>query len=315
MKRILITGAAGFVGANLTRRMLADGHEVHVTVRGTRPGWRLSSVQTDIRAHTVDLSDSAGVREIVSSVRPDWVLHCAAYGAYSRETDLCRMIGTNITGAANLIHACLEQGVEALVSTGSSSEYGFKPHAPREDEIIEPNSAYAVTKAFGTQYAQFVARQHGLHAVTLRLYSVYGPFEDEQRLVPTLLTAALAGRLPPLVSPDAARDFVYVDDVCEAIVRAAACSSLPRGSVFSVGTERQTTLRETVALVCQLFNVTEEPRWGSMPPRPWDTSTWAADCARIRAALNWAPTVTLSDGLKRTAEWIGQGGYRSPGVS
>ena len=103
--------------------------------------------------------------------------------------------------AVTLLDACAAMGVEAYVQTGSSSEYGFKDHPAREDEAIEPNSHYAITKAAATHYAQFTSRQRGLHAVTLRLYSVYGPYEEPSRLIPTLLVSGFERRLPPLVSP------------------------------------------------------------------------------------------------------------------
>ena len=101
-----------------------------------------------------------------------------------------------------LLDACAEAGVEAFVYTGSSSEYGYKDHPPREDEMLEPNSHYAITKAAATHYCQFVAVQHDINAIAVRLYSIYGPFEDPSRLMPTLIDHGLRGTLPPLVSPD-----------------------------------------------------------------------------------------------------------------
>jgi nucleoside-diphosphate-sugar epimerase len=193
--------------------------------------------------------------------------------------------------------------VEALVAAGSSSEYGYKDHAPSEDEVLEPNSDYAAAKAHATHLFRLAAGRDGLPAVVLRLYSVYGPWEEPARFVPTLLEHAARGALPPLVGPDTARDFVHVDDVCEAFVRAAASAPRAAGSVFNVGSGVQTTVREAVEAARRLFGLSAEPAWGTMPRRPWDTACWVADVRRIREALGWESAIPFEEGLRRTAGW------------
>ena len=158
------------------------------------------------------------VRQAVHRIRPDWVFHLAAYGAYSSQTGFARMVDINLMGTVSLLDACTEIGVEAFIYTGSSSEYGYKDHPPREDELLEPNSHYAITKAAATHYCQFVARKPDVNAIAVRLYSIYGPYEEPTRLIPTLIAHGLRGTLPPLVSPATARDFVYVDDAVDALI-------------------------------------------------------------------------------------------------
>ena len=111
------------------------------------------------------------------------------------------MLAVNMLGTVNLLTACLEVGFTGFVHTGSSSEYGFKDHAPREDEYLEPNSDYAVTKAAATLYCRQIAVDRGVNVTTLRLYSAYGPWEEPTRLVPTLIAKGLGGEIPELVSP------------------------------------------------------------------------------------------------------------------
>src|SRR5262249_24369371 len=151
------------------------------------------------RLHEAPLEDPAAV---VRRVRPEWVFHLAAHGAYSSQTDVRQILQTNVLGTAALVEACLETGFEAFVDTGSSSEYGFTDHAPAEDEAPEPNSHYAVAKASATLFCRHTARSRHVHIPTLRLYSVYGPWEEPTRLIPTLLVRGLDGTLPPLVDPD-----------------------------------------------------------------------------------------------------------------
>ena len=214
------------------------------------------------------------------------------------------MLETNVRGTVNLVRAGLETGVESFVNTGSSSEYGFKDHAPPEDEVIEPNSEYAVTKATATLYCAFMARAHAARIRTLRLYSVYGPWEEPTRLIPTLIVRGLHGQLPPLANPRVARDFIHVDDVCDAYLAAAADASAPDDAVFNVGTGVQTDLAGVVALTRRLLGVGEEPAWGTMPDRSWDTTCWVADTTRIREVLGWAPRHSLESGLAATIAWL-----------
>jgi dolichol-phosphate mannosyltransferase len=203
-----------------------------------------------------------------------------------------------------LLDACVAAKVEAFVQAGSSSEYGFKDHPPREDEAVQPNSAYAVTKAAASHYCQYVATREGYRAVTLRLYSVYGPFEEPTRLIPTLIVRGLQGRWPPLVDPEVARDFVYVDDVCEAFVRAAASPDVNPGRVYNVGSGSPTTLRQVVEMARKVLRVEAEPTWGTMPRRSWDTSVWFSNPTAIAAELGWKAAVPFEEGFRKTVEWL-----------
>lgn len=303
MTRVLITGAAGFIGANLVRRMLHDGREIHVTIVDRRADWRLADLAGDLRCHIVDLRDPQAIATVVEHVKPRWVFHLAAHGAYSWQNDTRRILETNFFGTVNLLEACAAVGVERFINTGSSSEYGFKDHAAAEDTFLEPNSHYAVAKASATLFCRYVAQSRKFPAVTLRLYSVYGPYEEPNRLMPSLAVHGLAGQYPPLVDPRVARDYVYVDDVVDAYCLAAERDHEP-GSVYNVGAGVQTTLAEVVAIAREVFDLRDEPPWGSMSNRSWDTTTWKSDCRKIQQSLGWRPRHTLETGFRRLVEWF-----------
>ena len=166
MKRALLTGGTGFVGANLARRLLQGGHEVHCLVQPGHAVWRIESIRADLRLHEVDLADGERLLQVVRQIRPDWVFHLAVHGAYSWQTDLGQMVRTNILGTINLVGACVATGFEGFVNTGSSSEYGFKDHAPAETEALQPNSHYAVTKASATLFCRYTAESRRLRLPT-----------------------------------------------------------------------------------------------------------------------------------------------------
>ncbi|MHB8588873.1 MAG: NAD-dependent epimerase/dehydratase family protein [Candidatus Dormibacteraceae bacterium] len=302
-KRALVTGGTGFVGSNLVRHLLRDGHEVGLLVREGHDPWRLEDVAGGMHWIRASLADGAGLEAAVAGFRPEWVFHLAAHGAYSWQDDPASILTTNVVGTANLLAACLATGFEAFVNTGSSSEYGLKDHPPREDEALEPNSPYAVAKAAATLYCAQAARATGAAIATLRLYSVYGPWEEPRRFIPQLVARGLEGGLPPLASPDTARDYVHVADVCDAYLRVARGPHGP-GKVYNAGTGVQTTLRQAVALARRVLGITLEPRWGSMPDRGWDTDTWVADSSALRQDLGWLPAIGLEEGLRLTADWL-----------
>lgn len=304
MKRVIITGATGFVGANLARRLLQEGHDLHLLVREGHATWRIREIREHVHLHPVRLHDAEAVEQIVCGIRPDWVFHLAVHGAYSAQTDLQQIVQTNILGTINLVQASLKAGFEAFVNTGSSSEYGFKDHPPSETEWLEPNSYYAVTKASTTLFCRYTAQSKNVRLPTLRLYSVYGPYEDPMRLIPTLILRGLEGELPPLVDPDIARDYVYVDDVNQAYLLAATCPDQEPGAVYNVGTGAQTSLRQVVDVARRVLDIPVEPKWGSMPARVWDTTVWVSDNRKIRRELGWQPAFTFEQGFLKTVEWF-----------
>jgi nucleoside-diphosphate-sugar epimerase len=304
MKRIILTGATGFVGANLARKLLKEDHEVHILVRPGYFPWRIQTIRDNLYIHEVEFLDKPKLEAVVNKIRPDWVFHLAAYGTYSWQTDLTQMIQTNILGTINLVEACLQTGFDTFINTGSSSEYGFKAGAPTEAEWLEPNSHYAVTKASATLFCRYTAQSRSVRLFTLRLYSAFGPYEDPKHLMPTLIRYGLMGKLPPLVNPDTARDYVYIDDVIAAYMLAAAKPKQESGVVYNIGSGIQTSLREVVQVARQVFGITLEPEWGTMPQRLWDTNSWVANSQKAQNELGWSPRFTFEQGFRKMVELV-----------
>jgi nucleoside-diphosphate-sugar epimerase len=290
------------VGAVLCRRLLRDGGEVHVILKPTTSTWRLDEIRDDLRIHAGDLRDEVETAALVAAARPEVVYHLATHGAYPFQTDADVIIQANILGTWNLLKALSSIDYQVFVNTGSSSEYGFKQYAMRENDLLEPNSYYSVAKCAQTLLCQHVARQENHAITTFRLFSTYGPFEEPSRLVPTLVRRCLAGEDLHLVAADTARDFVYVDDVVDAYLRIDALTRL-QGEILNIGTGVQRTVREVVDLVLRHTGSSVRCGWGEMPSRIWDTSTWVADCTKARRLLGWEPATSLSDGLALTVAW------------
>lgn len=295
--RLLITGAKGFIGANAVRHALAKGYEVHgLTLSGGRGNLR--GAGEDAALYECDVRNAAQVREIVERVRPEVIWHLAAYGAYEWEDDPARIAEVNMLGTVNLLAAAHRVGFESMIVAGTSSEYGVKDHPAREDEAIVPNSMYAATKAGATLFAVAYARQFSLPVTALRMYSVYGPFEDSRRFIPTVCAHMNGLPAPEFSDPDNARDFVHIDDVLDAFERCRLYAKSVAGRIYNVGTGIQHTLREVVDLAGL-----REVKWNAHQSRHWDAKIWVAKTGGLYAATGWVPTVKFANGLRRTAKW------------
>jgi nucleoside-diphosphate-sugar epimerase/glycosyltransferase involved in cell wall biosynthesis len=300
---ILVLGAGGFVGANLLRRLLKYREDVFGVVR-TLPAWRLDGID---RRHILeaDLIDLAATRNLVANVRPSTIFDCIAYGAYSFETDQELIYRTNFTALVQLMELLADTGFTAFVHAGSSSEYGTNSAGPLEEASLQPNSHYSVSKAAASNYISYIGNIRRLPVLNLRLYSVYGPLEDLSRLIPNLVAKGLKGAFPPLVDPNTSRDFVYIDDVCDAFVHAAARLTPDiYGQAFNIGTGRATTIREVAKVAGDVFAIRAEPIFGSMAGRSWDLPDWYAAPGKAERLLNWTAKTDLATGLKLTSEWV-----------
>lgn len=304
IRRVLVTGGAGFVGANLVRRLIGDGHDVHLALRASSPTWRLDELAGRFTPHHIDLGDPTAVRAVLADLRPQWIFHLATYGAYPNQNNFDLALQTNVVMTTGLVHAALEVGFESFIVAGSSSEYGTKDHPPGEVEGLDPISYYAATKAAATVLCRQLAASYSANLVILRLYSVYGPFEEPRRLIPAIIRESWGNHLPALVGPETAHDFVFVTDVVEAFVLCAERSDHAPGAIYNVSSGTQLTLREVVEVGRDVLHVTAEPDWGSMPGRPWDTAIWQGDSSLLRLATGWQAVHPFRAGLSLTADWF-----------
>lgn len=301
--KVFITGISGFVGANLARRLLSLGHEVHGIVRPDKNPWRLIDISDDMVLHRQDLLDRDKLHATLMAERPEVLYHLAVYGAYPSQKDANLILRTAVMGTLDMLTAAKAAEVGMVVNTGSSSEYGTKDHPMREDEIVEPSSYYAIGKVAATHLGQYLARAEKLPVITVRPFSVYGPYEEPGRLVPTVIGKALDNEDMPLADPATARDFIYVDDVVEGLIAASTRADLS-GEVFNLGSGRQEKLESLVGTVVRVTGSTSKILWGAYPPGPFDTSVWVADMSKAKEKLFYQARTPLAEGLSKTVEWF-----------
>ncbi len=306
-ERILVTGAGGFVGASLVRRLLGQGVRPHVILQANTDIWRIADIKNKMSVHEGDITDAVSVQRIIEDVRPTIIYHLATHGAYPTQTDAGRIMTVNVMGALHLLKALEKVEYKLFVNTGSSSEYGFKDKLMRETDVLVPNSFYAAAKAAQTLLCQYTAASQKKNMVTLRLFAVYGPYEEPARLVPTIIRSCLQGKDLTMVRPQIARDFIFVDDVVDAYVSVEPLMK-HGGEIFNIGAGIEVTLKQITGAVLKLTGARVRVHWGAMPDRIWDSSTWVGDVGKAKTMLGFTARTPLEQGLEKTIAWVKQHG-------
>jgi len=306
--RVLVTGGAGFIGSNLVDRLLADGHDVDV-VDDLSTG-SLANL-SDARAHRgsrmtfqrLDIRSSA-VTELIAHRKPEVVFHLAAQSSVT--VSVARPVfdaEVNVLGSLNVIEGALASGTRKIVFAGSGGTlYGVPDSIPtREGHPQHPESPYGVSKKAVGDYLHYYRAVHGLESTVLALANVYGPRQDphgEAGVVAIFADKLLRGERPTIFGDgEQTRDFVYVDDTCDAFVRAADRGG---GLIINIGTGKETSVQHLFDAMARLTGFREPARYAA--PRAGELRRSALDPGRAAIHLGWKPWTDLETGLARTID-------------
>lgn len=309
--RYLVTGGAGFIGSNLTRALLAEGHTVRVLdnfLTGKRENLAgIPEVHKD-RFELIegDLRDLEVVRAAVKGVH--YILHQGALPSVPRSVaDPILSNEINVAGTLNLLVAARDEGVRRVLFAASSSAYGDTPELPKRETMpANPKSPYAAQKLAGEHYMRIFYEIYGLETICLRYFNVFGPRQDPAStyaaVIPRFITSVLRG-VSPVIYGDGlqTRDFTYIDNVVHANI--AACSA-PReacGKVFNIACGERISLLKILEILCAEAGRRVLPKFE--PQRPGDVRDSLADISRARDLLRYHPRVSFQEGLKKTFDW------------
>ena len=326
MKRILVTGGAGFIGSCAVRRLVAAGHEVETFDALTYAG-RVESLGEALdapnhRLRRADIRDPTAVRQALAGHRPQWVLHLAAESHVDRSIDApMDFVTTNVQGTAVLLQAATdywrgldaaERGAFRFLHVSTDEVYGSAGAGEvfAEDAPYRPNSPYAASKAASDHFARAWGRTFGLPVLVSHGSNTYGPRQMPEKLVPVVILAALEGRAIPVYGDGRhVRDWLFVEDharALESILREGA-----PGAVYNVGTGAQTANLDLVRAICGWMDALrpDSPRRphaeliSFVADRPGHDRRYALDTRRAARELGWRPETGLDDGLGRTVRW------------
>ena len=311
--RILVTGAAGFIGSTLSHALLARGHEVvgfdnfndyyPVALKEARAA-RLEG-RAGFRMVRADLADAAAVSSVFDGPRFDVVVNLAAQaGVRYSLTNPMAYVSSNLTGFVNVLEACRHHGLPRLVYASSSSVYGGNTKLPfsEDDRVDTPVSLYAATKKSNELMAHVYTHLFGLQTVGLRFFTVYGPWGRPDMALWLFTDAMLAGRpIKVFNHGKMRRDFTYVDDIVSGVVSCVESSALGPEELFNIGNNRSEELLHLIEVLAGALGV--EPKMEMLPMQPGDVPATYADVSRISAKLGYRPTTPIEVGVPAFVKW------------
>lgn len=299
---ILVIGASGFIGANLLRYIQNYRNDVFGT-SFSGSGWRLDDINSNSIIH-LNKYDKSNFLDVINKINPKTIYDCSSFGAYSFEEDAELIHKTNFLSLIDIFEILKDRNISSFIHAGSSSEYGLNSNQPIESSEMIPNSQYSISKIAASNLINYYGKIKNLPAVNLRLYSVYGPYEDSSRLIPTLCKKASNKKLPKFANKSISRDFIYIDDVIDSFIATSlAMNSKIYGESFNVGTGIETTLLDVAQTSKKLFNIPEEPQFKENLQRSWDTENWSANTEKIENHIGWKAKISFEEGLKISFDW------------
>ena len=315
--RILVTGAAGFIGSFVAGRLAQLGHTVlgcdnfndyyDPALKRARVTRLLAPAR--VGCDTVDIADGAALRALFARLKPDLVIHLAAQAGVRYSIDHPETyVQSNLVGFANVLEACRHHRVQHLVYASSSSVYGDRTDAPfREAQSTDsPVSLYAATKKANEVMAHSYSHLYGLRATGLRFFTVYGPWGRPDMAAYSFAEKLMAGQpLPVFGHGTLQRDFTYVDDIVEGVARVAFASpptATPAHEIFNIGNHTPVTVLAFIETLAAALGI--EPALQMLPRQPGDVTMTCADVTRLRERVGFEPSTPLSEGLRRFVAWL-----------
>jgi len=312
MKRILVTGAAGFIGSHLTDRLLERGDAVvgfdnfndYYDPAIKRRNLADALKHSQFTLVEADLCDGPSVREVFEQERPEVVVHLAARAGVRpslRDPNLYHRV--NVIGSQHILDACRDLGPSHLVFASSSSVYGGCTEVPfREDHPVNrPISPYAATKRMNELQAHVYSHVYGLKVTMLRFFTVYGPRQRPDMAIHKFTRLIEAGEPVPMYGDGTTqRDYTYIDDIIDGVVR---CVDTPFDyEIFNLGEHQTTSLRALIDLIAK--HVGKPAQIDPQPLQPGDVTITHADISRARERLGYDPQFSMDEGIRRFVEWF-----------
>lgn len=277
-KIALVTGLSGFIGRNIHEHLNSQGVMVVGLPREL-------------------LSEPVGLEAYIKKINPNYIYHCAAYGNHSTQLEFDDIIISNVIKTYSLLRASLNIDYEAFFNISSSSVYGKKKMSMKETDNLEPDNFYACTKAASEFLARPFAKTLGKNIVNIRPFSIYGPYEKDHRLIPTIIRKLINNEHMELIEPPF-HDWTYVKDFVEALDVIRDNIETYKGDSINIGTGRQLTNRQIYDTISDIMDVKTKVR-PTKTPRDYESPYWRADLTTMRM-MGWHPRYSLEQGLWET---------------
>lgn len=299
-KSVLVTGATGSIGLNLLARLHMLNANVHVFMREPVDTKRLWTATPETVVHGGDITDRDALANAFTAGDPDVVFHLATPRSKDVDNSL-DLVAINVLAAINLVQELALRPSAKLVVAGSSFEYAAGTSAHRETDTLKPTTWFGVSKATAGSIFDRANDIFGCQIIQLRLFHVYGCWEKQNRLLPSAILTALEGRTLALTNPGIHRDWIYVEDVVDAVLKAGGTHG--RSDVYNIGSGIEHSNEEVADAVEAVTRLPIKRNLGAFKPRATDTPHRCADISKAIQELDWRPRRNLTEGIAATLDW------------
>ncbi len=307
VKKVLVTGANGFIGSHLIRKLIEEHYEVGILKRGKSDLRRIEDVLKKLIVFEADLQDTKEVFDAFNDFKPEAVCHLATYYAVDHQPhEVSEIIKTNVLGTINLLEASRAIQTKAFINTSTLFVYKESKQKLKETNDLEPFNLYALSKCSAEEACSFYAQKYGLNIMTFRLFPPYGPEDHKRRLIPYVIQSFLDEKAPKMTLGTQEWDFVYVGDIVNAYMKALSLSPILNGhEIFNIGTGQVVTIRKVVERIKEILDSKLNPLWGAISSRKNEVGFACADISKTKKVLGWEPEVKiLENGLNLTITWF-----------
>lgn len=306
--QILVSGGAGFLGSYLVKRLIKEKAKVFVLAQKKTSKDRLKDVLTKVKIFDGDLTDENSIYQVLKKVKPKYIFNTAGFRKVDRDVRMLEPnLEANLTGVLYFFKAInkLNLSLKGFIQTGTLDEYGFAQVPFKEDLREEPMSPYSASKLAATHFCQMLYRSLNFPITVLRPCLMYGPGQDKDMFIPSLIEACIKNKNFPMTSGEQTRDFGFVEDVAEAYIK-VLFSPKAIGEVINISTGKEVRIKDLAEKIIKVAGSKTKLLLGQIPKRTAEVERMAGDFTKAKRMLKWMPSTKLEDGLEKTIKW-----YRS----